>query len=335
MASIAILGDGGWGTAFALTACSSGHRVRIWGAFPEYVEEVRASRRNRKYLDCVDIPQEIEYETDILAAVEEADYIVNATPAQWVRSVFAQLSDTGFTGGNIVSLTKGLENGSFKRASEIISELISPDAVAAVSGPSHAEEVAKQLPASVVAASSGIAFAEQVQQTFASGYFRIYSSEDIVGVEMGGALKNVIAIAAGMCEGLGLGDNAKSALLTRGIVEISRLGIRMGADPATFYGLSGIGDLITTCYSGFGRNRNVGLRISSGENIDSILENMEQVAEGVWTVKSVVPLARKLEISMPISQEVYNILFERKPPLEAVQSLMSRDFKQEKEEWED
>ncbi|MFC1479223.1 NAD(P)H-dependent glycerol-3-phosphate dehydrogenase [Planctomycetota bacterium] len=335
MASVTILGDGGWGTAFALTALNQKHNVTIWGAFPEYIEEVRNTRINKKYLDGITIPPEINYETDILKAVQDADLIVNAAPAQWVRSVFEKLRDKGFKGGYIVSLTKGLENESFKRPSEIITELIMPDAVAAVSGPSHAEEVAKKLPASVVAASTDIEFAERVQEAFSSEYFRIYSDDDIIGVEIAGALKNVIAIAGGMCDGLELGDNAKSALVARGIVEISRLGVHVGAQPATFYGLSGIGDLITTCYSGFGRNRSVGVRVSRGETIQDILDNMEQVAEGVWTVKSVVPFAEKLGISMPISKEVYNILFNGKPPMEAVQALMSRNYKQEKEEWVD
>lgn len=333
MVSVTILGDGGWGTAFALTANSGNNSVRIWGAFPEYIDEVETSRINRKFLDGFVIPDEITYEKDICAAVEGADLIVNAVPAQWVRSVFEKLSDSGFAGGSIVSLTKGLENESFKRPTEIIRDLIRPDSLAVISGPSHAEEVAEQLPVSVVSASDNISFAEKVQEVFSTDFFRIYSSEDVVGVEIAGALKNVIAIAAGICSGLKLGDNALAALVARGIVEISRLGVHMGADPATFYGLSGIGDLITTCYSGFGRNRSVGLRVSNGETIDDIIENMEQVAEGVWTVKSVVPLAREKGISMPISNEVYNILFNGKPPSEAVRALMSRDFKQEKEEW--
>jgi len=335
MALVSILGDGGWGTAFALTAHDNHHRVRIWGAFPDYVEEVRKTRENRKYLPGFTIPPDIAYETDILAAVEGADIIVNAVPTRWVREVFSLLRDKGFRGGRLLSLTKGIETDTFKRPSTILQELILPERVAVLSGPSHAEEVARKLPASVVAASPDVEYARYIQKTFSTKNFRIYSDEDITGVEIAGALKNVIAVAAGICDGLELGDNAKAALIARGLAEISRLGVSMGANPATFYGLSGLGDLVTTCYSDFGRNRNVGIRIARGESLEKVLADMDQVAEGVWTVRSVVRLAREKGIPMPISTQVYNILFEKTPPRRAVKDLMSRNFREEKERWAD
>ncbi|MFH1707567.1 MAG: NAD(P)H-dependent glycerol-3-phosphate dehydrogenase [Planctomycetota bacterium] len=333
MARVTIIGDGGWGTAFGLVAAQREHTVCIWGAFPEYIDEVRRTRHNRKFLKDIPIPPGILYETDIHRAVAGADIVVNAVPSKWVRPVFTTLRDQGFRGGSVLSLTKGIESETLLRPTEVITELVAPDRIGVLSGPSHAEEIARGLPATVVAAAPDMAFAGFIQASFASERLRIYTEEDLVGVEIAGALKNVIALAAGICEGLALGDNAKAALLTRGVVEMARLGKALGANPATFYGLSGIGDLITTCYSGFGRNRNVGVRLGRGERLADILGTMEMVAEGVFTARAVVPLARKRDVSMPIAMQVHNILFAGLDPRSAVRSLMSRDFRQEKEKW--
>ena len=231
----------------------------------------------------------------------------------------------------IVSVAKGIEQTTLKRPSEIVKEVLDypNDKIAVLSGPSHAEEVARQKPASVVVASSNKKLARDLQAIFSNEYFRVYTQDDVVGVETAAAVKNIIAIAAGICDGLGLGDNAKSALLTRGMVEISRLGQALGGKKNTFFGLAGIGDLITTCISPHGRNRSVGVRIGKGETLTQILKSMQQVAEGVWTTKAVMKVIKKYKVEMPITQEVYKILFEDKDPMKAVYTLMTRKPKTE------
>ena len=318
-----VLGDGAMGTAMACLLAGRGLRVTLWSAFPDYAQEMRRTRRNPKFLPGIEIPPQIA----ISAAAEElpaAGLVVLAVPAQFLRKVLGEVGPRLPSGALYVCVAKGLEVGTLLRPSEIVGAVLGERTFVALSGPSHAEEVAVGLPATVVAASPEEAAARRVQETFRTERFRVYTSTDLAGVELGGALKNVIAIAAGISDGLGLGDNAKAALMTRGIVEIARLGTAMGADPATFSGLSGIGDLIVTCTSRHSRNRAVGEAIGRGQSLDAILARMVQVAEGVWTTRSARELAHRHRVEMPITEVVYAVLFEDKPPAEAVIDLMSR-----------
>jgi glycerol-3-phosphate dehydrogenase (NAD(P)+) len=255
-----------------------------------------------------------------------------ASPAQTIRSVCTALNPILDDRRFFINLAKGVEVGSLLRMSEVIEKFIdsaSKDNIATLSGPSHAEEVARGIPTSVTAASTNINFAERIQNIFSNGFFRVYRSDDVIGVELGGSLKNVVAIASGITQGLGYGDNTSGALLTRGLAEITRMGVKMGADPLTFSGLSGIGDLITTCLSKHSRNRHVGERIGQGEKLDEILESMVMVAEGVATCKSAYAMAEKYKVEMPITAEAHKVLFENKPPDRAVKDLMTRSLKEE------
>jgi glycerol-3-phosphate dehydrogenase (NAD(P)+) len=325
---IAVLGDGGWGTALSLLLFENGHEVRLWSAFPEYAAEMAASRENRKFLAGVAIPKEIVITAGALEALDGADLAVAAIPTQYMRETLSVIAaEAGVT--CVVSVAKGVERETLERPSEIVRDVLKPAEVAVLAGPSHAEEVAQGLPATVVAASENLEFAREVQEVFSSHRFRVYSNDDPLGVELCGAVKNIIAIAAGISDAIGFGDNAKSALLTRGMVEIVRLGTALGARPETFYGLAGIGDLITTSISPYGRNRRVGMEIGKGRKLSEILSGMQQVAEGVPTTKAVLDLAAKHKIEMPITAEVYQILFEDKDPRQAVVDLMMRSLKDE------
>ncbi|MBI5779922.1 MAG: NAD(P)H-dependent glycerol-3-phosphate dehydrogenase [Planctomycetes bacterium] len=329
---ILVLGDGGWGTALALVLHHNGHQVTLWSKFPEYAQYINRKRENTKFLPGIKLPPAITVTSELV--IHNSELIVMAVPTQFCRSV---LKDVKFRIPHsafripIVSVAKGIEQTTLKRPSQIIKEVLDypNDKIAVLSGPSHAEEVARQKPASVVVASSNKKLARDLQAIFSNEYFRVYTQDDVVGVETAAAVKNIIAIAAGICDGLGLGDNAKSALLTRGMVEISRLGEALGGNKKTFFGLAGIGDLITTCISPHGRNRAVGVRIGKGETLKQILKSMQQVAEGVWTTKAVINLVKKYKVEMPITQEVYNILFKNKSPIKAVYSLMTRKPKGE------
>ena len=322
------IGDGGWGTALALLLLENGHDVRLWSKFPKYAEEVARTRENRKFLPGVRIPAEVRVTGDAREALKGATLAVVAVPTQYVRGTLEGIKGE-FKARRVVSVVKGLENSTLARPSEIIGQVVHPLKLAVLAGPSHCEEVAKGLPASVVAASGDLEFAREVRGIFSNGRFRAYANGDPLGVELCGAVKNIVAIAAGISDALGFGDNAKSALLTRGLVEIVRLGERVGAQGETFYGLAGLGDLITTAISPYGRNRRVGMEIGKGRKVEEILSGMEQVAEGVATTRSVVDLAKRLEVEMPITQEVYNILFEGKEPRKAVVDLMMRSLKDE------
>ncbi|TET37932.1 MAG: NAD(P)-dependent glycerol-3-phosphate dehydrogenase [Planctomycetota bacterium] len=326
--TIAIIGDGAWGTALGLVAAENGHGVRIWGAFPDYVAEVARSHENTKFLPGIKLPDVLEHTADFAEAVDGADLVLNATPTQFVRGVFEKharfVPDVP-----ILSVSKGIEIGTFKRATEILEEFLPERAVAVLMGPSHAEEVAGRMPTAVTIGATDERLAVSVQQLFNTGRFRVYRTIDRVGVEVGGALKNIIAVCAGILDGLGLGDNTKAALLTRGLVEMAKLGVVLGGSRETFYGLSGMGDLVTTCYSPHGRNRAVGERLGRGETLQQILDSMEKVAEGVWTTKAVVPLAKEQNIEMPIAEELHRVLFEDRKVMEAIDALMSRDWKAE------
>jgi glycerol-3-phosphate dehydrogenase (NAD(P)+) len=329
MKRVAVVGDGGWGTALALVLDGNGHRVRVWGAFPDYVAEMRRRRENRKFLAGVRLPRSLELTSDARAAVADADVVVSAVPTKFLRAVMERFAPLLDDGTPVVSVTKGIEQGTLRRPSQILHETLGRRSVAVLSGPSHAEEVARGLPASVVVASSDAALALEAQRLFMSERFRVYTQDDLTGIELGGALKNVIALAAGICDGLGFGDNAKAALLTRGIVEIARLGSALGARKATFHGLSGMGDLITTCISPHGRNRSVGIQIGRGRSLAEILAGMEMVAEGVFTTRAARSLARQHRVEMPITEEVHRVLFRRKSPDRAVRDLMVRGRKPE------
>jgi glycerol-3-phosphate dehydrogenase (NAD(P)+) len=325
---VTVIGDGGWGTALALVLCENGHEVRLWSKFPEYAAEVASTRENTKFLPGVAIPREVLVTGDAARALAGSTLSVVAVPTQYIRETLQGVKPY-FSVSRVVSVAKGLEKGSLSRPSEVISEVVHPSRLAVLAGPSHAEEVARNLPASVVSASRDLEFAREVQAIFSNKHFRAYANSDPLGVELCGAVKNIIAIAAGISDALGFGDNAKSALLTRGLVEIVRLGERVGAQNETFYGLAGLGDLITTSISPYGRNRRVGMEIGRGKRLKDVLSGMEQVAEGVETTKAVLALARRLDVEMPITAEVYNILFEGKNPRQAVIDLMMRSLKDE------
>ncbi|MBI5369032.1 MAG: NAD(P)-dependent glycerol-3-phosphate dehydrogenase [Planctomycetes bacterium] len=329
---VLVLGAGGWGTCLAVHLHRKGLDTRLWGHRPEYVDWLRRYRENTRYLPGVSIPEGIEICAELKPALAGIDYLVMAVPTQVCRSVLIHLVEHVHEGLAVVSVSKGIENETLLRPSDIIKDVLGKVRVAVLSGPSHAEEVARQLPTSLVAASKDDDLARQVQHLFSADSLRVYTNPDMVGVELGGAVKNVIAVAAGICDGLGLGDNAKASLLARGMIEIARLGVALGAKKSTFSGLSGFGDLVTTCVSGFGRNREVGMKIAKGQKLSEILAGTEKVAEGVWTTRSVRTLARKHNVDAPINLEVYRVLFEDKDPAQAVRDLMLRAPKSEAED---
>ncbi len=334
MKKILILGDGGWGTALATVLHEKGHHVTMWGHSPQYVEYLSKHRENPKYLPGITIPNNLTITSDISVAINGAEYIVAAIPTPFLRSVIKNLKKHSIQGVPIICVAKGIENESLMCGSEIIRDALGEQPIAVLFGPSHAEEVARKLPTTVVSSSQDLFLAKQVQHIFTTNRFRVYTNPDTIGVELGAALKNVIAIAAGICDGLGFGNNSKAALITRGLAEITRLGVAMGAKKSTFSGLTGLGDLITTCVSPYGRNRFVGEQVGKGRKLKEILAQMEQVAEGVLTTKSVCALADKYKVEMPITIEVYKTLFEDKSPLHAVNDLMMRTPKSEVEELE-
>jgi glycerol-3-phosphate dehydrogenase (NAD(P)+) len=323
---VVVIGDGGWGTTLALLLVRNGIPTTLWSAFPAHGEELRRTRRNERYLPGHDLPAELALSADPFVAAKGADLAVSVVPTQFLRKVAEQFEDALEGDAPIVSATKGIEIETFRTPSEILDEVLGKRPMAVLLGPSHAEEVAAGLPASVVAASRDDALAQRVQATFSSDSFRVYTHGDAKGAELGGALKNVIALAAGIADGLGLGDNAKAALLTRGIVEMARFGVAHGARSETFFGLAGLGDLATTCYSRHSRNRSVGEKIGRGQTLEAVLAEMQMVAEGVWTTRALFgPESEARGISMPIAEQVHEVLFEGKDPREAVTELMRRE----------
>ena len=320
---LVVVGAGGWGTAMALVAHSAGFRVRLWTRRPEQAAAMTRERVNRAYLPGVPLPPDLEIASDA-AALDGADRLVSAVPTQHVRSALGALRLRVRTGTPVLSLSKGIEIGTLARPSEILESVLDAPRVTVLSGPSHAEEVARGLPTVVVAASKTPAEARRWQESLSSPSLRLYTGDDPVGAEFGGALKNVIAIAAGIADGLGLGDNAKAALVTRGIVEMSRLGTALGARRSTFFGISGVGDLITSCTSRHGRNLRVGREVAAGRTPEQALEGSGMVAEGVWTCTAARGLGRKHGVELPITEEVCKILHEGKAPMEGLKSLMTR-----------
>jgi glycerol-3-phosphate dehydrogenase (NAD(P)+) len=327
----AILVDGAWGTAIGiLLASHNDHRVTLWSARQENARILQERRENVTYLPGVAIPPALELTTDISHAVSGAEVLVVAIPTVYLRQTLEQITPSLLDERPVVSLAKGMEIGTGMRPTEIIRQTLEVHQLAVLSGPSHAEEVSRGLPTTVVAASDNPELARWIQERFSTGRFRVYTNSDMVGVELAGALKNIIGLAAGICDGLEFGDNAKAALLTRGLVEMARFGVAAGARRETFFGLAGIGDLITTCISPHGRNRHVGERLAKGEKLSEILATMKMVAEGVYTTRSVHAKALEMKISMPITAEIYRVLYEGKSPLAVVNELMLREPTSEK-----
>lgn len=326
---IAIIGDGGWGTTLALLLHGKGEHVVLWGAFADYVDLLKTRRENAKFLPGVPLPAELNITHDLGEALEGAATAVMAVPSQYMRDVAKKVALHHEAGRVFVSVAKGIEIDTMKSMSQILKEEIEPEALAVLSGPSHAEEVARGIPTSVSVASYHEDVARSVQKLFMTERFRIYTNSDLTGVELGGALKNVIAVAAGISDGLGYGDNTKSALLSRGLAEMTRLGVAMGARKETFFGLAGMGDLITTSFSRYGRNRRMGELLGKGMTLEEALATTEQVAEGVKTCVAVEELSEKYRIEMPISHKVYEVLYHHLAPEKAVRDLMMREPKPE------
>ncbi len=325
---IAIIGAGGWGTALA-TILSAEFNVTIWAIDRETADEINLNHTNSDFLPNVDLPDNILATSDI-NSLADSDIIVNTVPTQYIRQVYSRV-DFPFDNKIIVNGSKGIEQNTLFRISEIFAEVteISADKYVVLSGPSHAEEVARNIPTTILVASTNMELAKAIRDVFSTKHFRLYSSDDVTGCEIGGALKNVIAITAGMLDGVNLGDNTKAALITRGLAEISRLGIKMGANPMTFSGLSGLGDLIVTCQSQHSRNRKVGELLGQGRKLKSIIEEYKTVAEGVNTTVSAFQMAKKMKGEMPIVEQTHKVLFEDISVNDAIDNLMSRIYKNE------
>lgn len=323
---VCVIGDGGWGTTLALLLHRRGVKTTLWSAFPEQVDELRRLGENRRYLPGIPLPEGLGVTADPFEAARGVDLAISVVPTQFLRGVAERFEDALAGDVPLATATKGIEIETFRTPSEILQEVLGERRMAVISGPSHAEEVAAGLPASVVVASKDADFASEVQSVISSDTFRVYTHSDPKGAELAGALKNVIALAAGISDGLALGDNAKAALITRGIVEMARFGQAHEASPRTFFGLAGIGDLVTTCYSGHSRNRRVGEEVGRGKRLADVLEEMQMVAEGVWTTKALFgPEADARGIPMPIAEQVHAVLFDGKDPREAVTVLMGRE----------
>lgn len=327
---VSVLGAGGWGTTLSILLHYNGHNVTLWEYKKSYAKELSKRRENKIYLPEVIIPDEVKITSDLEESTSDKNLIVLAVPSQFLRKVIEKIDYHSIKDTIIVSVSKGIEKETLMTMSQMIEDVhhrLSKEQIGVLSGPSHAEEVSKRIPTAVVAASVDKETSQTIQTVFMNSFFRVYKSTDILGVELGGAFKNVIAIGAGIIDGAGFGDNTKAAIMTRGVAEISRLGLVMGARPETFAGLSGMGDLIVTCMSKHSRNRYVGEQIGRGRKLKEVLKSMEMVAEGVETTKSVNQLAAKYKVETPIANEVYQILFEDKDPIKATTDLMTRDMK--------
>ena len=320
---IKVLGAGSWGTALALLLHNNGHNVSLWSWETHHVERLLADGENRSFLPGVPLPSEMLISPH-LSGVTSADMVVIAVPSHAVKQVTEQVKDYIRPGTIVVNVAKGFHQEGQKRLSEVIQSILPDNPVLVLSGPSHAEEVAINLPTTIVLAGKDDALLGKVQDIFMSNHFRVYTNHDIVGVEIGGAVKNVIAIATGVAQGLGLGDNAQAALITRGLTEITRLGVAMGAEADTFSGLAGLGDLVVTCGSRHSRNRRAGIEIGKGRPWNQVLEDMGMVVEGVYATENTHKLAQQYGVEMPITEQVYCMLYEGRSPKEAMWSLMTR-----------
>ncbi|MGO2100902.1 NAD(P)H-dependent glycerol-3-phosphate dehydrogenase [Vagococcus salmoninarum] len=331
---IAVLGPGSWGSALAKVLVENGHDVTIWGHKPDQVKEINEEHTNKNYLPTIVFPKELKASSDLKTCLTDVDAILFVVPTKAVRSVARDVAQVLENQPVIIHASKGLEQGSYKRISEVLEEEIPAENrkdVVVLSGPSHAEEVAVGDITTITAASKNLTYAGYVQDLFMNDYFRIYTNDDVIGVETGAALKNIIALGSGAIHGLGFGDNAKAAIMTRGLAEISRLGVAMGADPLTFIGLSGVGDLIVTCTSVHSRNWRAGDLLGRGHNLEEVLENMGMIVEGVSTTKAAYELSKELGVELPITETIYNVLYNQADVKEAARNIMLRDGKSEKE----
>lgn len=336
MAKVGIIGAGSWGTALSKLMFNNGHEVTVWSVIEEEIVMLRTKRQHESKLPGVLLPEGISFTTDLKETMTEKDILILAVPSPYTRSTSQKMKEFCRDGQIIVNVAKGVEEGTLDTLSEIIEEEIPQAEVAVLSGPSHAEEVGRELPTTCVVSAHKKAVADYLQGLFMSPVFRVYTSPDVLGVELGAALKNVIALAAGAADGLGYGDNTKAALITRGIAEIARLGTAMGAQTSTFYGLTGIGDLIVTCASRHSRNRKAGYLIGQGYTMQEAMDEVKMIVEGVYSAKAAKALAEKYHVEMPIVEQIYQVLFEDKPARDAVNDLMLRDRKIESNDlpWE-
>ncbi|PIQ89745.1 MAG: glycerol-3-phosphate dehydrogenase [Candidatus Omnitrophica bacterium CG11_big_fil_rev_8_21_14_0_20_42_13] len=326
---ITVLGDGGWGTTLSMLLAEKGFGLTLWTVSSEYAGYLNRTRRNVKFLPDFTIPRRIKITSDLTEALCGAKVVVLAIPSQYLRGVLDRIEPEDLRDKFIVSAVKGIENNTLMRMSEVIRDVWGNFRVSVLSGPTIAVEVARKIPTAAVIASGDAKTAEILQNVFFTDRFRVYKNNDLIGVELGGSIKNIIAIACGICDGLKFGTNTTAALLARGLAEMSRLGVAMGARAHTFYGISGLGDLATTCASKYSRNRGVGEKVGRGKKLKDIISRMNMVAEGVPTVKSAYELSKKYKVDMPITKEVYAVLYKNKSPLRAVDDLMKRRMKEE------
>jgi glycerol-3-phosphate dehydrogenase (NAD(P)+) len=328
---ITVIGDGSWGTTLCVYLAKKGYAVTLWGAFPAYMEKVRKNRYNSRFLPGIRIPKNVNVTGQLKSALETGDLIVFAVPSKYSLSVLKKIKKAGVDLSQkiLLSVTKGITTSSLLRISQLVHQELDTIPTAVLSGPTIAMEIAQGKPSTAVVAAPSMPLAVRIQEIFNSETFRIYTNRDVVGVELGGSIKNIIAVACGVCDGLGFGTNTKAAIVTRGLAEMMRLGKALGAKEKTFSGLSGLGDLVTTCFSPRSRNRSAGERLGQGQTARAILASMSMVAEGMGTVKAVYQLSQQHQVSMPITTEVYNIIYKNKKAAKAVSDLMSRQTKPE------
>ena len=332
MTKITVFGTGSFGTALANVLAENGHSVLMWGKNENTVDEINQSHQNKRYLKDVTLNETIKATSQLEQAVNFSDIFLIALPTKAIRNVVTEIDQHIKTKKTFIHVAKGIENETFKRVSEMIEDSVSKNhknGVGVLSGPSHAEEVVIKQPTTVAASSKDEHISKLIQDLFMNDYLRVYTNNDLIGVDLGGALKNIIAVASGIVAGMGYGDNAKAALMTRGLAEISRLGEKLGADPMTFLGLGGIGDLIVTCTSTHSRNYTLGYKLGKGKTTEEALNEMNMVVEGIYTTNSVYHLAKSQNVDMPITNALYKVLFEDKPVKDSVKDLMGRDKKAE------
>lgn len=337
MAKIGVIGAGSWGIALSVLLYNNGHEVTVWSVIKDEITMLQKEREHKDKLPGVKLPEDMKFTYDLKDAVDGKDILVLAVPSPFTRSTAKMLKEYVHEGQIIVNVGKGIEEATLMTLSQVIEEEVPQADVAVLSGPSHAEEVGRGIPTTIVVGAKKKATAEYIQNVFMSNVFRVYISPDVLGIELGAALKNVVALAAGIADGLGYGDNTKAALITRGIAEISRLGIAMGGKAETFSGLSGMGDLIVTCASMHSRNRRAGILIGQGKTMEEAMEEVKMVVEGVYSAKAAAKLAQKYNVELPIIEQVNAVLFEGKKAKDAVQDLMLRDKKIENSDipWEE
>ena len=329
-----MIGAGSWGTALAKVLCENDFRVNLWARRAEHAQQIAEDSENSRYLEGIRLPDALHPTSDLRRATAEAEIVLLVVPSHSLRGLLPALDDMIPEGARIVNASKGIENGSLKPLSEVLTECLGPQhhgSLCYLSGPSFALEVARGIPTAVSLASHSLGVAEEAQRALSNERFRVYSTDDVVGVEIGGAMKNVIAIASGFADGSGLGQNSKAALITRGLAEIGRLATKLGAHPLTLSGLAGMGDLVLTCTGKLSRNRHVGEELARGRKLDEILSSMSMIAEGVRTTRSAWELSRKHQVEMPITEAVYRVLYENSDPHEAVSELMKRSLRHERD----